>query len=225
MYRSSRSDGYTLLELMTVVAVVGFMAVMGIGALKGYARREDTRAAARSVAGVLERARSQAVDTGRMTWVVFEEPVNGVAPWQGADQFAAIIWDSDNDLQPTAADQVTPINLPPGVRDHAKRYEAGTSPFGSVVLPDLDQSNDVVNGTLTNTVDGTTLNVDVTLGVPAIGFNSQGFPVSVSKPLQPSTGSGAVYMTDNDASVVAVLVLPIGDVRTLAYDNAAAKWR
>jgi hypothetical protein len=32
-------------------------------------------------------------------------------------------------------------------------------------------------------------------------------------------------MTDNDASVVAGLVLPIGDVRTLAYDNAAAKWR
>ena len=93
------------------------------------------------------------------------------------------------------------------------------------MLPDLDQSNDIPSGTLANTVAGTTLNVDATLGVPAVGFNSQGFPVAVSKPLQPSTGSGAVYITDNDSQVMAVLILPIGDVRTLAYDNAAGNWR
>jgi len=225
MYGLHRSDGFTLLELMTVVAIIGFMAVMSIGALKGYARREDTRRATRAVAGVIENARSEAISTGRMTWVVFDEPVNGVAPWQNPDQFAAVIWDSDNDLQPTAADRVTPIDLPAGVSDHAKRYVPGTSPYGSVALPDLDQSNDIASGTLTNAVGGTTLNIDATLGVPAVGFSSQGFPVAVSKPLQPSTGSGAVYITDNDSQVMAVLILPIGDVRTLAYDDAAGNWR
>jgi prepilin-type N-terminal cleavage/methylation domain-containing protein len=224
MYGLRGRDGYTLLELMTVVAVIGFMSVMAIGALKGYARREDTRRAARTVAGVLESARSEAVSSGRMTWVVFEEPVNGVAPWQEPDQFAAVIWDSDNDLQPTAADRVTPIFLPPGPRQHTKRWTPG-SPYSGAVLPDLDQSNDVTGGTLANTVEGTTFNVDATLGVPAVGFNSQGFPVAVSKPLQPSTGSGAIYMTDDDSSVVVVTILPIGDVRTLAYDTASGMWR
>ena len=224
MHRLRESDGYTLVELMTVTAIIGIMAVFAVAALKGYSRREDTRRAARAVAGVLENARSQAVTTGRMTWVVFKEPVNGVAAFTQPGQFAAVIWDRDNDLQPTAADQVTPITLPPGPREHAKVYQAGTSPYGSVALPDMDQSSDIPNGTLANTVEGTTLNVDVNLGVPAIGFNSQGYPVSVSQPLAPSTGTGAIYMTDNDSSVVAILVLPIGDVRTLAYDSAADKW-
>jgi len=224
MQRLHARGGYTLLELMVVVAIIGFLSMMALSALKGYARREDTRRAALAVAGVLENARSQAMTTGRMTWVVFKEPVNGVAPWQDDSQFAAVIWDRDNDLQPTAADSVQPIWLPPGPKEHTSRYAPGVSPLGSTPLPDLDQSLDIPNGNLANAVDGTTFNVDANLGVPAIGFNSQGFPVRVNKPLEPSSGPGAVYLTDNDSSVVSVVVLPIGAIRTLALDSATEKW-
>ena len=98
----------------------------------------------------------------------------------------------------TAADQVTPINLPPGARDHAKRYEAGTSPFGSVVLPDLDQSDDVVNGTLSRHRRRHDAERRRDARRAGVGFNSQGVPVAVDTPLQPGTGAGGIYVTDND---------------------------
>ena len=226
MHRFQAHEGYTLVELMTIVVIVGVIAMIAVSSLRGYNRREGTRQAARSMAGVLQSARSQAIDTGRMTWVVFKEPVNGVAKFQDGRQFAAVIWDSDNDLQPTAADRVTPIYLPLGnARDHTKRYDPGTSPYGDEPLPDIDQSKDVPDGILKAAPEGTTFNVDATLGVPAVGFNSQGFPVRVNKPLEPSSGPGALYMTDDDSAVVSVVVMPIGEVRTLALDNATGTWK
>ena len=225
MQRFQARGGYTLMELMVVVAIIGFVSMMAITTLKGYARREDTRRAAWAVAGVLENARSQAMTTGRMTWVVFGEPVNGVAKWEDPSQFAAVIWDKDNDLLPTAADDVQPIWLPPGPREHTSLYDPSMAPDPGVVLPDLDQSKDIPDGKLANTIDGTTFNVDVTLGVPAIGFSSQGYPVRVDKPLDYSGNPGAVYMSDNDRSVVAVVVLPIGAVKTLSLDTATDTWK
>jgi len=225
MQRFHARAGYTLFELMIVVAIIGFMSVMAISALKGYARREDTRRAALSVAGMLENARSQAMTTGRMTWVVFKEPVNGVAKWQDPSQFAAVIWDKDNDLKPTNADDVTPIWLPPGPKEHTSLYDPSLAPDPGTVLPDLDQSKDIPDGKLANTVDGTTFNVDPTLGVPAVGFSSQGYPVPVANALDFSGNPGAVYMSDNENSVVSIVVLPIGAVRTLALDAASDQWR
>lgn len=225
MQRFHARGGYTLMELMVVVAIIGFLSMIAVGALKSYARREDTRRAAISVAGILENARSQAMTTGRMTWVVFKEPVNGVAKWEDASQFAAVIWDKDNDLQPTAADDVTPVWLPPGPKEHTSLYDPGVAPDPGTLLPELDQSKDIPDGKLASTVDGTTFNVDVTLGVPAVGFSSQGYPVRVDKPLDYSGNPGAVYLTDNDRSVVSVVVLPMGAVRTLALDPASENWR
>jgi type II secretory pathway pseudopilin PulG len=224
MHRLRERDGWTLIEMLTILAIVGVMSTMAIASLRGYSRREDTRRAARAVAGILESARSEALTSGRMTWVVFKQPANGVAPF-AAGQFAALIRDTDNDLQPTAADTVTPIMLPSGAREHTHLWEAGTSPYGSVALPGEDYSNDVPDGTLANTVGGTTLNVDVLLQAPTIGFSSQGFPVRAANPLQPGTGAGTIYLTDNESSVVAVTVLPIGDIHTLAYDNGSDTWK
>jgi len=219
-----REDGWTMIEILTVLAIVGVMSTMAVASLKSYSRREDARSAARSVAGLLERARGEALSSGRMTWVVFQQPVNGVAPFADG-QFAALIYDTNNDLQPDGADKVTPINLPSGVSNHAFMYDTASSPFQSAGLPDADQSRDIADGSLTNTVEGTTLNVDAFMGVPAIGFSSQGIPVKAGTPLDPGSGAGAVYMTDNESSVVAILVLPLGDVRTMAWDTGSGKWR
>ena len=224
MRRLRERDGFTLVELMFIVAIVGIMATLAVTSLKTYARREDTRTAARAVAGVVEKARSVAVSSGHMTWVVFDEPVNGVAPFE-AGQFAAMIVDNDNDLQPTAADGITPIFMPEGARQHTQKFDSAASPYGATNLPDSDQSQEIPNGALQDTVDGSTLNIDVNLGVPTIGFSPQGFPVKASTPLQPGSGAGGIYMTDNNSTVVAVLVMPLGEVRTVAFDSASHEWK
>ena len=225
MHRLRERDGWTLIEILTILAIVGVMSTMAVASLRGYSRREDIRRAARSVASLLETARSEAITTGRMTWVVFKEPVNGVAAPFADGQFAALIRDADNDLQPTAADSVTVINLPPGPSGDTYLYDVSKAPYGGVTLPTMDESKDIPDGTLANTVDGTTFNVDLFLQVPTVGFSPQGFPVKVQGALDPGSGSGAVYLSDNDAAVVAILVQPLGQVRTLVWDNATGKWK
>lgn len=219
-----REEGWTLIELMTILAVVGVMSTMAFASLKNYNRKEDARSAARSVAGALETARSEALTTGRMTWLVFKQPVNGVAPF-AANQFAALIYDTNNDLQADAADTVRPITLPPGPRSHAFLYDPAVAPYSATVLPDLDRSMDIPDGTLADVVSGTTLNVDAFLGVPVVGFSSQGFPVKAGTVLAPGSGAGAVYMSDNDSSVMAIVLMPAGEVRTLAYDAGSNEWK
>lgn len=223
MQRLRGRDGYTLVETMFIVAIIGFLATLGLVTLKNFARREDARTAARSVAGVIENARSQAVASGRMTWVVFKEPINGVAPF-APDQFAAVIADSDNDQQPTAADTITPFVLPAGPREHASLYDTSNSPYSYAGLPALDESRDVPDGALSGAREGTTLNIDPVLGVPAIGFTPQGFPVRVGNVNDLGSGAGGLYLTDNQSQVLAVVVLPLGDVKTMAFDSSSDKW-
>ena len=221
MHRLRERDGWTMIEVLTIIAIVGVMSTMAVASLRSYSRREDTRRAARAVAGILESARSRGAHLG-------PDDVGGV---QGAGERRRTVRgravrgaDPRQRQRPAAdcgrrshADQTCPRDR----SQHCRLYEAGTSPYGSVVLPAEDYSNDVVDGSLANTVDGTTLNVDVVLQAPTIGFSSQGFPVRAANPLQPGTGAGTIYLTDNESSVVAVTVLPAGSVHTLAYDSAS----
>jgi type II secretory pathway pseudopilin PulG len=225
MHRLRERDGWTLIEILTILAIVGVMSTMAVASLRSYSRREDIRRAARSVSSLLETARSEAITTGRMTWVVFKEPTNGVAAPFVDGQYAALIRDTNNDLQPTTDDAFTPVSLPPGPSGDTYLYDPSKAPYGGVALPAMDESKDIPDGTLANTVDGTTLNVDIFLQVPAVGFNPQGFPVKVQSALDAGSGSGAVYLSDNDAAVVAVLVEPLGQIRTLVWDNATGKWK
>ncbi len=64
-HRSEASSGFTLLEMLIVVAVLGL--VLGMIVLRGPVRSQglDTRAAAREVAGTLRAARARAITTDR----------------------------------------------------------------------------------------------------------------------------------------------------------------
>jgi len=227
MQTSRRQAGYTLVEVMIVVAIIGILSVVAFASLKGYAKHEDTRRAALSVAGVLTKARAQAMSSGHLTFVLFAEPTDGSVAF-APGQYAALVVDEngsgliDFPACPICPDAVTPIFLPSGINPDVSGYGAhGPTAMAATVIPAADEAH---AGDLTTLNDGTTFPIDPVLGVPVVAFAAQGSAVT---PADPSLGSGrgGVYLTDNDKLVFAVVVLPLGDVRTMAYDSGSGKWK
>jgi prepilin-type N-terminal cleavage/methylation domain-containing protein len=219
--------GYTIIELMTVIAIVGIMSAIGIAALKGYTKHEDTRKAALSVAGLLTKARTTAMATGHMTFVVFGEPTDGSAPFV-AGQYAALVTDNNDskaiDDLPDPADTITPIFLPAGINQDVTIYGAhGDTGMKNTPLPSIDEH--AAGGKLINLVDGTTFPVDGTVGVPVVAFSAQGSAVTLAPPHDWGTGAGGIYLTDSDQMVFGIVVQPLGDVRTLAFDDHDGTWK
>lgn len=230
MQRFHSQAGLTLLEIMTVVAIIGIISTLGLVALRGYNKHEDTRRAATSIAELLSQARSEAVAGGRMTFVVFGEPTNGSIPFQPGE-YAALVTDQQSSGEAgyetvDAADSIRPVFLPSGLNPDVTTYGLhGDTVMKNTVLPDADESQQVPNGDLTGLNNGTTIPVDPTLGVPVMAFSPQGTPVTIATPSNWGSGAGGVYVTDNDQMVVAVVVLPLGDVRTMAFDSASGAWK
>lgn len=221
-FRSER--GYTMVEILTVVAIVGIMATIGISALKGYARHEGTRRAATSVATALSQARSQALAGGNMTFVLFGEPADGSVPFADG-QFAAVVVDTNGSGKIEATDGSTPVYLQGGNPDITSYGAHGDTALKSVAIPDADESQQVGAGNMTALRQGTTLPMDPDLGVPIIAFSPQGTPVTIQNPSDWGSGAGGVYVTDNEQMLLAVLVLPLGDVKTLAFDAGSQSWK
>lgn len=70
----TRRDGFSLIELMIVLAIAGILIAVGVTNYANWARRESVRAGARDVAMALQRAKGQAVKRGRNTILSFNAP-------------------------------------------------------------------------------------------------------------------------------------------------------
>lgn len=69
--RRHNETGFTMVELMTVVVIVGFMLAFAIPAYKGYMQSYMVKSSAENVSGYLRLAREKAVSTGVSTQVHF----------------------------------------------------------------------------------------------------------------------------------------------------------
>jgi prepilin-type N-terminal cleavage/methylation domain-containing protein len=68
---SRRSHGYSLIELLTVVAIIGTIAVCAVPAFANYRRRMSVLAAAEQLRNILRLTRSRAVSSGHNVGVKF----------------------------------------------------------------------------------------------------------------------------------------------------------
>jgi len=73
--RSSRA-GFTLIEIMVVVAIMGLILTMGIPSIYQLAKKEGMRRAVSDMKDVLTNARAQAILTGTEVQVKFYPPEN-----------------------------------------------------------------------------------------------------------------------------------------------------
>lgn len=224
MKRFHDNQGFSIFELITVMAVMGVMVAIAMPMMTSYRRKEDTRGAAQKVSSVVTDARSKAISSGRMTFLLLGEPTNGVAPFEEG-QVAALVMDDDGDNVVTEADTVSPIYLPAGINADISMYGASGTPLSTFFLSEDDMSESEPNTTLADLTDGTTIPDSADLGVPVVAFSPQGAPVAVDTPAEWGTGAGGIYVTDNDSMVLAILIAPLGSVKVQKLDPADGKWK
>jgi prepilin-type N-terminal cleavage/methylation domain-containing protein len=217
--------GFTIIELMIVVAIIGFVTAMAIPSMRAYQRKEATRGTAQKVSGVVTDARSQAMANGRMTFLLLGEPTNGLFPFEEG-QFASVVTDANGNSALDETDTASPVYLAEITAQKVESYDADSSSYqGSLFIPDEDLSERVPISKLNDLQDGTTFPMADGVGVPAVAFSPQGAPVGVNTPDQWGTGAGGIYLTDDESMVLAVLVMPLGEVKIKSLDAASGEWK
>ena len=190
-----RDNGYSLAEILTVLAIIGLIAAVALPAFASLRRRSAVRAAAVAMRSIFHGARSRAVTRGEYCGVKF---LQSGAQWQ-----FALYDDGDGD----------------GIRndDITRGTDRRVTP-PRVVLP---ESSLVSIGLLPETVrdpDGDKL-------LPAASPVQFGKSTICSfSPLGEST-SGTVYLKAPDRNLWAVRVYgATAKMRVIRYDVASRKW-
>lgn len=140
--RTLRSaQGFSLLEVMTVVAVLGILATFAFPSTRRMLDRQEAKASATQVAGLLNDARARAVSEGTPHLVYFN------APEVGADgdcaAMAVEVRDADHSYSITDGDQQREFKLSDKACRKVKQYGEGSdapAEIAAVPLPMEDRA-------------------------------------------------------------------------------------
>jgi prepilin-type N-terminal cleavage/methylation domain-containing protein len=135
----SNAAGFTLIEVATVCAIVGVLALLAYPNMVRFKEQQQTKAGATQMAGVLDTARSRAINEATPYLVYFNEQTVDANGHCGPA--ATIVRDSDRSYTITAGDDVQDVTLPEGTCEKVKPYsEAESSTLGNLLLPIEDLS-------------------------------------------------------------------------------------
>ena len=92
MFRSHKESGFTLVELMTVIGIIGILLAIAVPGVMSWLPSYRLRAAAQDMVGNFQKARLEAIKRNALCSVVFNQPVDGVTY-----DYIVFIDDPDND--------------------------------------------------------------------------------------------------------------------------------
>lgn len=191
-----RQEGYTLIELLIVVAIIGLMVVVSVPSFRTLQKRAAVRTAAGEIRGIFHLARSRAIATGRYTALKFHD-AGDTWTWN-------LYEDGDHDGVRSADIKKgidRKISGPHGILPHDGTIRVAMPHFA---LPDPDTSK--------------------ALGPKATPVRF-GKAKLVSFSPRGSSSSGSIFMTDGHRLVAVVRVFgPTGRIRTMIYDPSTAEW-
>jgi prepilin-type N-terminal cleavage/methylation domain-containing protein len=206
-------DGFTIYELLIVIAIMGFIMALAVPSFTRYRRQESARSNAEVLAGAIKAARDRSIREGRQWFVLFNPPSGAIA---------RVVQDMDNNFQETAGvDVVRDVFFEPGTG-------AEITPYGIMPAPPFQAAprtnNDQQIGNLGTVLDGSGFPFNIVAGTTAMGFTTRGIPVDLQNPTAWGTGTGAYYITDNNATVYAIDVGPLGEVKVRGFSAALNQW-
>ena len=228
-HRVRRTAGFTLIEALVVVALMGILAAVTAPSVARYRTRQQARSHAERVMGVLQEARSRAMTFGQPVLVLFDDPRNPtVDEWPAAVEwpdgvFARVVRDlSGNDYVVDDTDQVSDVELESGLSESVSTYGQdpdGEMPFADAVVPEEDEAG----GTLGALDQGTSFPEEDASKLRGVAFSPQGMAVAIDTPTAPITGA-AFYVTDNEGVVYAVVLRPLGSVGIRTLNPETLQW-
>jgi prepilin-type N-terminal cleavage/methylation domain-containing protein len=227
MQRAPRRNGFTMLELMVVVGVIGLLAAAGVPSWRAVTANSRLREAAGDVADALVIARARAVASGDYFVVYFNTGINS-----GEDVCGNPLEDQNGNPVPI----LILDDGPPGGANFNCCIDAGeevrTLPAAQGVQWGVDFAAAAAPGDADPSVNfaaGTSF-VDPA-GVPTewVVFRPDGIPLGFAdtggacSPGQTGTGGGAVYV-NNDRRDIAVVLTPLGNVKVHRFERTGGAW-
>jgi prepilin-type N-terminal cleavage/methylation domain-containing protein len=217
-----RSDGFTTIEVMIVVAIIGIFAALAVPSWRAYQANLQLRAATRTVANAFAYARSHALATGNRHVVVFAVAANdvcGSAIVNSQGNAVPVLVYEDNDGGAAnscfdAGEERLTENAVPNVSWGV----TPAPPAGPPAAPEDSGAGDYATGASFAQPDGS--------DAAWVSFGPDGIPVAFNAACNlgtTGTGAGAVYLTNGRRSY-AVVLNPLGTSNVQRFDEAQGAW-
>ncbi len=249
MQSKSTQAGFTLIETLLVLAMVGILVAIAVPNFSRYQTREQAKTEVTRVAGFLREARARAIKEGIGHIVVFiPDDASYSSPPGNTDVpqniVARMIRDTDGDWRETTGELAInltsdivfnePAPIANGNGTGVTRYGRGVAtPMSTSSLVRTDDKFTNGGATLTSVTfaqnAGASFYRDPTITglpgsqFPAVAFTPRGVAVRTTATASIGSGAGSFYITDNQNAVYAASVSPLGEVRVTAL--SMNQWR
>lgn len=224
MARKRRKGGFTLIEVMIIVAVIGAMSALSLSVIGRRMGDQRAKAAVRSVANLMQFARTEAIRTGsnHVVYIQLDPADAALVDNTGAPVAALVTADADADGIADAGEYRTSV---PFDSTNSLSWGSTYAAVGADAAP-----NDNPGGTFPASDPNfacCTFNDPGGNDARAVVFMPDGMPRAFSTgPFAAGPvggGGGAVYVTSGTRDY-AVVLAPLGSARVHIWNRGADAW-